>query len=76
MVDVVAVPDRLEEAVREPQCEHVLHGLLAEEVIDAEDLLLGEDAVHDCVQRAGRIEVGPERLLHDHARPVGEPCGA
>ena len=76
VVDVVAVPDRLEEAVREPQREHVLHGLLAEEVVDAEDLLLGEDAVHDGVQRAGRLEVGPERLLHDHACAVGEARGA
>ena len=41
-VDVVAVPDRLEERVREPKEQQVLHGLLAEVVIDPEDVGLGE----------------------------------
>ena len=36
--DVVAVPQRLEHAVREAEREHVLDGLLAEVVVDAEDL--------------------------------------
>ncbi len=40
VVDELAVPDRLEDAVREPQREHVLDGLLAEVVVDAEDLVL------------------------------------
>ena len=43
VVDEVAVPDRLEEAVGEAEGEDVLRRLLAEEVVDAEDLLLGED---------------------------------
>ena len=42
VVDVVAVPDRLEHAVREPQREDVLHRLLAEVVVDPEDLRLVE----------------------------------
>jgi hypothetical protein len=42
VVDELAVPDRLEDAVREPQREHVLHGLLAEVVVDPEDLALVE----------------------------------
>ena len=43
VVDVVAVPDRLEEGVGEPQRHEVLDGLLAEVVVDAEDLRLLED---------------------------------
>jgi hypothetical protein len=39
VVDVVAVPDRLEQAVGEPEREDVLRRLLAEEVVDPEDLL-------------------------------------
>ncbi len=54
VVDVVAVPDRLEEAVREAEREDVLGGLLAEEVVDAEDLLLVEDLVQLGVERHGR----------------------
>ena len=45
VVDEIAVPDRLEEAVAEPESQDVLRRLLAEEVIDAEDLILGEDGV-------------------------------
>ena len=45
VLDVVAVPDRLEERVGEAEVEDVLHRLLAEVVVDAEDALLGEDAV-------------------------------
>jgi hypothetical protein len=45
VVDEVAVPDRLEQAVGEAEGEDVLRRLLAQEVVDAEDLLLGEDLV-------------------------------
>ena len=44
VVDVVAVPQRLEEAVGEAEDQDVLHRLLAEIVIDAEDLLLARHA--------------------------------
>ena len=53
VVDVVAVPDRLEEAVGEAQGEDVLRRLLAEEVVDAEDLLLAQDLVDGLVELAG-----------------------
>ncbi len=42
VIDVVAVPDRLEQGVGEPQRHQVLDGLLAEVVIDPEDLRLVE----------------------------------
>ena len=38
---------------------------LAEEVVDAEDLLLVEDLVQHVVERHGAGQVGAERLLHD-----------
>ena len=44
VVDVVAVPDRLEHRVREPEGQQVLDGLLAQVVVDAEDLALVETA--------------------------------
>ena len=67
VVDVVAVPDRLEHVVREPERHHVLDGLLAQVVVDAEDLLLAEDARDDLLELARRLEVGAERLLDHHA---------
>ena len=45
VVDIVAVPDRLEDAVAKAEDEDVLHRLLAQVVVDAVDLLLVEDAV-------------------------------
>ena len=67
VVDEVPVPDRLEQAVGEAERQDVLRRLLAEEVVDAEDLLLGEDLVQPGVQRHGAGEVGAEGLLHDDA---------
>jgi hypothetical protein len=52
VVDVVAVPDRLEEAVGEAEGEDVLGGFLAQEVVDPEDLALVEDLVQLPVELA------------------------
>src|SRR5207237_365669 len=64
---VVAVPDRLEERVREAEEEEVLHRLLPEVVVDAEDGALVEDPVQRRVQRPRRGEVAAEGLLEDYA---------
>jgi hypothetical protein len=70
MVDVEARPERLEDPVREPQREHVLHGLLAEVVVDAEDLGLVEVPAELVVQRARGGAVAAEGLLDDQPRPT------
>jgi hypothetical protein len=76
VADVVAVvPDRLEQAVREPEGQDVVDGLLAEEVVDPEDLGLVEDRVDRVVQRASGFQVGAERLLDDDPRPGREARG-
>ena len=53
VVDVVAFPDRLKDAVGEAEDEEVLDGFLAEVVIDAEDLALVKDGVDLMVELAG-----------------------
>ena len=65
---MVRVPDRLQESVCEAEVEQVLDGLLAQVVVDAEDLLLGEDRVKRRVQLPRAGQVLPERLLDDDAR--------
>ncbi len=70
VVDVVAVPDRLEHAVGEPERQDVLHRLLAEVVVDAEHALAREDIGDDTVQLLRRREIVPERLLDDHPAPA------
>ena len=67
---MLAVPDRLEESVREAQVHDVLHRLLAQEVVDPEEALLGEDRGQPLVQLTRRGEVGPERLLDDEPARV------
>ena len=55
VVDEIAVPDRLKETIGEAEGEDVLRRLLAEEMVDAEDLILGEDRVQLAVQRHRRF---------------------
>ena len=67
--DIPPVPDRLEDAVAEPQGQDVLDRLLAEVVVDAIDLALVEDGRDVAVQGAGALEVVAERLLDDDPAP-------
>src|SRR6266516_528122 len=70
VVDELAIPDRLEDPVRESQSEHVLHGLLAQVVIDAEDLSFVEVLLDHLLELTSRGEVVAERLLDDQPRPA------
>ena len=70
VIDVAAVPDRLEHAVGEAEHQQVLDGFLSEIVIDAEDLRFVEMGVEQPVQRAGAVEIGAERLLDDDPAPA------
>src|SRR5208282_2607066 len=70
VIDIAAVPDRLEDPVAEPEHHHVLDGLFSEVVIDPIDLTLVENALDLLIQRARRIEIVPERLLDNHPAPV------
>ena len=71
--DVLPIPDGLEQAVREAEGEDVERRLLAEEVVDAEDLALVEGLVQRVVELHRAREIGAERLLHDDAGARREP---
>ena len=70
MVDVAPVPERLEDAVAEPEDQQVPDRLLAEVVVDPVDLRLAEDLEDLAVQPDGRVEVAAERLLDDDPAPA------
>ena len=72
-LDVVAVPDRLEHRVGEPQVEQLLEAHLPQEVVDAQELRLVDHRVQLGSERARGGEVVAERLLDDDARVLGEP---
>ena len=50
VVDVRAVPEWLDDAVREPEHHHVLNGFFTEVVVDTVDLLLAQDLFQLFVQ--------------------------
>ncbi|MNQ73243.1 hypothetical protein D3C85_879700 [compost metagenome] len=56
MVDVPGAPDRLEQAVGETQGHEVLHGFLAQVVVDAEHLGFVEHLADRGVDRLGRLQ--------------------
>ncbi len=63
---------RLDEPVREPEHQEVLHRLLAEEVVDAEDLVFPPALVQLLVELERSFEIRAERLLdHEPAPAVG-----
>src|SRR5829696_6734171 len=65
------VPQRLVEDVAEAQCHQILHRLLAEIMVDAEDLMLGEDLAYRVVDCSGRGEIVADRLLDNDATLLG-----
>ena len=69
MIDVVAIPDRFEQHVREPEREHVLDRFLAEIVIDTIDLPLRKDRGDCPVQFASAQHIATERFFHDDPVP-------
>ena len=70
VIDVAAVPDRLEDAVAEAERQDVLNGFLAEVVVDPIELRLIEHGEQVAVERPCGIEVVSERLLHHHPAPA------
>ena len=69
VVDVVGVPDRLVHRVGETQRQHVLHGFLAEIMVDAEHARRVEHLGDHTVELLGAGQIVAERLLDDHATP-------
>src|SRR5206468_6231690 len=59
-----------EDPVAEAEDHQVAHRLLAQVVIDAVDLALLEDREELAVEGDRRVEVMPEGLLDDDARPA------
>ena len=72
--DVVAIPDRLENGVREAQVEELVEPHLPEEVVDPVQLGLVDVLVDVGRELARRREVVSEGLLDDHPRVLVSPA--
>ena len=68
VIDGLARPDRLHQHVGEAEHEQVLHRLLAEIVVDAENPLFVEDGADAVIDLARGSEIAADRLFEDDAR--------
>src|SRR5262249_43746774 len=66
-LDLIAVPERLEERIREAEEHHVMDGSFSQIMIDAEDVLLVESAEQNLVKCLRRGQVVAEGLFDDDA---------
>ena len=71
VVDVLLVPERLEDAVGEPDDQEVLDGFLAEIMVDAICLIFLECMGDRRDHPPGAVEVMTDGLLDDHPREGG-----
>ena len=69
-MDVVTIPERLDKSVCEPKEHQIIHGLLSQIMIDADDIFFGKATVQNPVQCASRFEIVAERLFDDDTRPL------
>ena len=70
VIDPVAVPDRFEQPIGEAERHDVLDRVLAEKMVDPENLVLVQRAQDVGVQFARRFEAVAERFLDHDAAPV------
>ncbi|GBC90332.1 hypothetical protein HRbin14_01067 [bacterium HR14] len=72
MLHMVAVPQRLQQQVRKPKHENVLNGLLAQVVVNPENLLFAPVGAYLLIQSASAFNIVAEGLLdHQSAIAVG-----
>ena len=71
-VHVVAIEQRLDDAVGEPCEQDVLHRVQPQPVVDPVDGVLREDGVHRRVELPGALQVRTERLLDHHPGVRGQ----
>src|SRR5207244_413769 len=70
VINVAAVPDRLENSVGETKSQNILDGFFAQVVIDAVDLLLLHDLEQLLVQGLRRVQVATKGLLDNDPPPL------
>jgi hypothetical protein len=71
VIDIMVVPSRLDHRIGEPRHENVAHGVLAEEVVDAEELALLGASKNTRVQLLRGGQIVTEGLLYrDPAKSI------
>ena len=70
VIDVMRVPERRENRVRESQDQNVLRGFFSQKMIDPVSLLFGKGIADDAVEFSRRSEIGAERFFDNYAGPA------
>src|SRR5258708_38467874 len=70
VVDVVAIPEGIDDVVRKAEDHDVLDGFFAEVMVDAADLLFGQDFLEMVVELNGGLQIMTEWSINDDARPL------
>src|SRR5258708_2640460 len=70
MINVAAVPDRLENSIRKPKCQNVLDGFLAEVMVDPINLFLAGEFEKLLIQDLGGFKIASKWLFDNHSPPV------
>src|SRR5260370_41446059 len=70
-LDVRAIPERLQERIRETAVKHVVDRPFAKVMIDAENCVLLESPKQNRIKRTCRGEVCPERLFDNDPSALG-----
>src|SRR4029453_4624027 len=73
-LDLIPVPERLQNCILEPQENHVTHRSFPQVMIDAEDVLLVESTEQNPIELLCRNEVVTERFFNDDASTTGAAC--
>src|SRR5260370_12878844 len=70
VVDVIAIPERLDDVVGKTENQNVLDGLFARVVISAVDLICGECVLWFYFERASGLQIVAKGLFDDDGGPV------
>ena len=70
MIDVAAVPNRLENSISEAERQNILYSFFPQIMIDTINLVLANAAQQLLVKGLGRFQIVAKRLLYDHSPPV------
>ncbi len=70
VIDITAVPDRLEDSVGETESHNVLNGFLAQIMVDPVDLLFVRHFEDLLIQNLRRFQIVTERFFNNDSAPV------
>src|SRR5262249_43237033 len=71
VLDIVPIPERFHEAIREPEHQHVVYWFLSEIVIDAKNRRFVKNLVEYLIEISRRGEIASEGFFDDDARAFG-----